>query len=512
MEAHQATDSPPRNDASDPTVSIRARLGDLLGETPSGEIRRLSGGASRDTYLCACGSSGDVVLQIEHGGKPTGQPPGQAALLEAALHAGVPVAAVIAHGNDDPVLGAGWTLLKPLPGTSDPKQILPAAAAEEMGNKARNDARELLDSIAGALAALHGMPPDPALAPPVEEPLAQLRGLYDRLGEPHPTFELAFRILGSDRPPSRRTIVHGDFRMGNLMIHAERVSGVLDWELTHIGDPVEDLGWLCVPAWRFTRPDLPAAGLGTREELLAAYERHTGVAVPMAELRRWELAGTLRWGVICVMQAYTHLSGSRRSIEHAVIGRRACEVEWDLLELLDPRPNGPPAPDPVEVNVGPGAGEPSWFTVPRTSAGLSAASHSAAEHDARASSEVPPPLHDRPTAIELLDAARGALGEHVLGELSGRPAFELRVTLRALGIVRRELEGANERAALHVRALTQLGVASEHELAEAVRGGAFDGRDEALRAGLREIVRAKLEVSNPSYLRTYETESQREPA
>ena len=62
------------------------------------------------------------------------------------------------------------------------------------------------------------------------------------------------------------------------------MTGVLDWELAHAGDPVEDLGWLCVPAWRFSRRDLPAAGLGTREELLAAYARHSGVAPSIEEL------------------------------------------------------------------------------------------------------------------------------------------------------------------------------------------------------------------------------------
>jgi hypothetical protein len=265
--------------------------------------------------------------------------------------------------------------------------------------------------------------------------------------------------------------------MGNLMVDGERVSGVLDWELTHIGDPVEDLGWLCVPAWRFTRPDRPAAGLGTREELLAAYERHAGVRVPMAELRRWELAGTLRWGVICVMQAYTHLSGTRSSIEHAVIGRRACEVEWDLLELLDPRPSASP---------------------------------DGQAHDGPVAPEVRPALHDRPTAIELLEAARAALGGNVLPELSGRPAFELRVTLRALGIVRRELERACEHAALHAAALGRLGVASERELAEGIRRGDFDRRDRELRPELRAIVRAKLEAANPAYLDTYETTSEEE--
>jgi hypothetical protein len=187
------------------------------------------------------------------------------------------------------------------------------------------------------------------------------------------------------------------------------------------------------------------------------------------------------------MQAFTHLSGARRSIEHAVIGRRACEVEWDLLELLGPRSGAHGA------FAGP----------PRAATGDPA-------HDRPVLREVQPPLHDRPTAIELLDAARSALGEHVLVELSGRPAFELRVTLRALGIVRRELELTSEHAALHAAALSRLGVASEHELAEAIRRGAFDGRDGTLRPELREITRAKLEAANPAYLQTYETTSEGE--
>jgi hypothetical protein len=124
------------------------------------------------------------------------------------------------------------------------------------------------------------------------------------------------------------------------------------------------------------------------------------------------------------------------------------------------------------------------------------------------SQEAQPPLPDRPTAIELLEAARGALGGNVLTELSGRPAFELRVTLRALGIVRRELERASEHAALHAAALSRLGVADERELAEAIRRGVFDDRDGALLPDLRAIVRAKLEAANPAYLETYETSSE----
>ncbi len=467
MEASEGIRAPTEDPAGERAAGIRARLGEVLGEPVTGELRRLSGGASRETYLCACASHGALVLQSEHGGKPSGEPPGQADLLRAAARAGVPVARVVAHGRDDPVLGTAWTLVAALPGRADPSRIVPAAG---------ESAPELIDSVAEALAAVHRMPVDAALAPPVEDPLAQLHELHERLGEPHATFELAFRALGGDRRSPRRALVHGDFRMGNLMVAGDRVTGVLDWELAHIGDPVEDLGWLCVPAWRFGRRDLPAAGLGTREQLLAAYERHSGVEVPMAELRRWELTGTLRWGVICVMQAFTHLSGGRPSIEHAVIGRRACEVEWDLLELLDPH----------EVDLAP----------PRA--------------DQRSARQGAPGLHDRPTAVELLEAARGALGEHVLPVLEGRAAFELRVTLRALGIVRRELEQAPEHAAIHAAALAKLAVADERELAAAIRAGAFEDRVEELHAALRAIVAAKLEVAHPGYPRRPENTRSRE--
>jgi aminoglycoside phosphotransferase (APT) family kinase protein len=438
-------------------AAVGSRLAELLGEDTV-DVRRLSGGASRETYLCERGTGGRLILQCEHAGKPTGEPAGQAPLLEAAAAAGVPVAAVVAHGRDDPVLGAAWTLVEAVPGTSDPARIL-----------AQEGSLQLLESIAEALAAVHRMPADPALAPATEEPLAQLRALHDHLDEPHPVFELAFRTLGADRGPERTALVHGDFRMGNLMIDGDRVTGVLDWELTHLGDPIEDLGWLCVPAWRFSRPENPAAGLGTREQLLDAYARHAGFAPSVDELRRWELTGTLRWGVICVMQAFSHLSGARRSVEHAVIGRRACEVEWDLLELLD--------------HAG-GQG-----TVPALPLGPDEATP-----------------HDRPSAVELIEAARGALGDHVLPLLEGRPAFELRVALRALGIVRRESEQAPRHAQIRAAALETLGVASERELAAEIRAGAFDERRPQLLSELRALTRAKLEAANPGYLDTYEQE------
>jgi aminoglycoside phosphotransferase (APT) family kinase protein len=184
------------------------------------------------------------------------------------------------------------------------------------------------------LADLHRIPLVEAPGLPGGDALEQLRSLADRLSQPHPTFELAFRWLAEHKPTrTAEAVVHGDFRNGNLIIGAEGIRAVLDWELAHRGDPLEDLGWLCVKAWRFGEA-LPVGGFGTTEDLVAAYEGAGGTAVDGAALHWWMVLGTLRWGIICIVQTLTHVMGMVRSVELAAIGRRVCEVEWDLLELL----------------------------------------------------------------------------------------------------------------------------------------------------------------------------------
>lgn len=348
-------------------AAIAARLGELLGGDVRGEPVQLSGGASQETWVFDLGER-PLVLQVQRGGRERPAP-----LLRAARAAGVPVAEVVADGDDEQ-LGGEWIVAERLDGTADPRAIL-----ERHGGG-------LLAQLAAALRAIHSMDPAGLGLRAIDDPLADLRATYDELGQPHPVFELAFRELAATGPPPRAlgtTVVHGDFRMGNVLVGDEGLQAVLDWELTHVGDPVADLGWLCVPAWRFGRPERPAAGLGTREELLAAY----GGDVDPAALRWWELHGTLRWGVICVLQWASHPG----SLEHAVIGRRACEVEWDLLQMLDPG-------------------------------------------DAEAAV-----AHDRPDAAELLAVARAELRDAVLPALDGREAFTLRVALRAMGIAEREI-------------------------------------------------------------------------
>jgi aminoglycoside phosphotransferase (APT) family kinase protein len=297
-------------------------------------VSRLSGGASRETFGVALEGydRGRAVLQRVRPGplSATFSMVGEASLLRAARHRAVPVPEVLAACDDPSVLGTPFVVSEWVDGETIARRIL----RDDEFSEAR---RWLVAQSAEALAGIHAVPLEeaPTLAPPTDA-LEQTRAMFDDLGEAHPAFELGFRWLADHRPPPSADsdrVVHGDFRLGNLMVDADGLAAVLDWELSHRGDPMEDLGWFCVKAWRFGA-EPPVAGLGRYEELFAAYEQASGRPVDREVAHWWEVLGTLRWGVICILQASTHLTGASRSVELAAIGRRVCENEYDLLELL----------------------------------------------------------------------------------------------------------------------------------------------------------------------------------
>ena len=148
-------------------------------------------------------------------------------------------------------------------------------------------------------------------------------------------FELAFRWLEDHCPPHPKHVrlVHGDFRNGNLMVGPDGVRAVLDWEIAHVGDPMEDLGWICVSSWRFGVTDKPVGGFGEREDLWAGYEAAGGAPVNREHAMWWEVMGSLRWGVMCAGMPAS-FRGADPSVERAVIARRSSENEIDLLRLL----------------------------------------------------------------------------------------------------------------------------------------------------------------------------------
>jgi aminoglycoside phosphotransferase (APT) family kinase protein len=219
--------------------------------------------------------------------------------------------------------------------------ILTRVAGETTPRKILRDeqfarARQVLPSqLAQALARIHAIVPSTIPGIVETDQVDRYREVLDTLGEPHPAFELAFRWLEANRPPvGGGVVVHGDYRLGNVIVDRDDLQAVLDWELVHLGDPMEDLGWLCVKAWRFGSPH-PVAGVGEYQQLFDAYEGATGRAVDAAVVRWWEVLGTMKWGIMCIMQANVHLTGATRSHELAAIGRRVCENEHDLFLALD---------------------------------------------------------------------------------------------------------------------------------------------------------------------------------
>jgi aminoglycoside phosphotransferase (APT) family kinase protein len=171
----------------------------------------------------------------------------------------------------------------------------------------------------------------------IAETLAQWSREYRRQGQCRPVFELALRHLHDHAPdaPVTPRLVHGDYRMGNLIVGSQGLKAVLDWELSHIGDPMQDLAWLCIPPWRFGRIDAPAGGLGGREDLFAAYEAASGERVDRDRVHYWEIFGSLKWGLMCSGMLEWFRSGRDRSVERAMIARRASESELDLLRILE---------------------------------------------------------------------------------------------------------------------------------------------------------------------------------
>lgn len=450
--------------AEDLSNRLAARLRELW-RTPvevTG-MRQLTAGASRETWSADAqlpgGDTRPLIVRRDPEGLPRPEQMAvEAAAFTAARAAGVPEPALYDH--HDNVMGTPHLLMARLDGETIPRRLL----REHTYAGAR---RHLARELGGILARIHHI--EPAAIPGLSrlDALPELTAIYQELGEPRPAIELGLRWLTEHRPPpGGDAVVHGDFRTGNLLIGPDGVRGVLDWELAHRGDPMTDLGWLCTKAWRFGSPH-PAGGFGSREELLDGYAAQGGTPPDPETLHWWEVHGTVRWALLCRKQAERHLSGTEPSVELAVLGRKVCESEHDILLTL-------------------GLAEPSTVADPL-------------DDEPRTT----PEPHDLPGAAGLLHAVGDFLGEITTkqtGEPDPRRSFHARVAANALRIARRELLLGTEHAKAHRTRLAALGCANDLELCRAVRTAALDDYHDEVVATIRNAVRDKLVVANPGHL------------
>jgi len=316
-------------------------------------LRLLTGGASRQTWAFdaaiedAQGEARTLPLVLRSDARRgLGQMEREVEfrLLKAAGQEGVPVPKMYLVGDDS--LGMPFFLMERVEGETIPRRLL----RDDLYAEAR---RSMTGQLGAILARIHRIPIEthgldvlpspPAGQSPAEGELSRYEQTYRAIApEPHPAFELAFRWLRERLPPAGQpALVHGDYRIGNVIFGPEGARAILDWELAHIGDPMEDLGWICVRSWRFGNDDLPVGGIGNREELWRAYEGAGGQPVDAERVRFWEAFGNLRWGVICIGQARAYLDGHSGALsagarlELASIGRRIAETEWELLDLME---------------------------------------------------------------------------------------------------------------------------------------------------------------------------------
>jgi aminoglycoside phosphotransferase (APT) family kinase protein len=371
-------------------------VGRVLGTGAVSNLHRLSGGANMESWSFDHGGQGYVLRLSPSAELMAGRMFGhdvEAALVRSAFAAGVKAPEVMGEIAAKDGLGTGY-LMRRVEAEVRPAKIL------------ADPPQSLLDDLARELALIHAMPVESIPPLPVTDAASLLTDLKSRFldfGGDRPVMALALRWL-EDRmpPPSDPVLLHGDFRLGNIMADANGLSIVLDWELAHIGDRHQDLAFGCINSWRFGYIDKPAFGVGALEDYWIAYARESHVAVDPVRFRWWLVYSTLWWGVCCLQMAHIWRSGLDAGLERAVIGRRASETEVDLLLLLEeyaPAEERGPIATPTAADVR-RLGEPS--------------------------------------TTEMLEALAGWVENDVKPNAQGRDRFMASVALNALGMLQRD--------------------------------------------------------------------------
>ena len=413
----------------------------------SGELsslERLSGGANLESWRFSLGDDAFVLRRAPSAAWIDNRPlpmDGEARVIRQAHSANVGAPEIVAELSEADGIGIGF-IMRAIRGSADPRNVL------------TNAAPELLHDVADALARIHRMDTADLGDIPQLEARAGVEGFaaeFEAFGGDRPIIALGIAWLRDNIPsPVTPRLVHGDMRIGNLMTDAGRLTGVLDWELSHLGDPHEDLAFGCMAVWRFGAIDKPAFGLADLEGFFDAYTAAGGGAVDPARFRFWLIYRTVWWALGCLRMGAYWRDGSDRSLERVVVARRTAEQELDLLMLLE---------DELGADCPPG---------PPTGAG-------AKERVATG----------EPTASEILQAVSEWLGDNVKPKLTGRDRFDLAVARNALGIVQRELAG---KAGMGDRPLAQAILAGEKDLATP-----------GLLARLRRDALAKIASDMPKY-------------
>jgi aminoglycoside phosphotransferase (APT) family kinase protein len=297
-----------------------AELAERLGR-PVESMRQLAGGSSKEAWAVEVDGQSLLVRRAAVGviHRDTLSLAHEFEVLQAAASAGVKVPTPVAYLGE--LGGHEAFAMERIEGETIGRRIV------------RDPPPGLADEMAEQLARIHSIEPMDFL--PRGDVIARFYDELDSVGEPHPAIEYGLawvrERLKTERTP---TFCHGDFRVGNLAVDRNGLVAVLDWEFAHVGDPIEDVAWPIVRAWRFGADGKRLGGVGAVEPYLERYNEHTGRDITLDELYVWEVLGNVKWAIGCLTQSRRHLNGQDRSVEYAVLGRLAAEMEYELLHLI----------------------------------------------------------------------------------------------------------------------------------------------------------------------------------
>ena len=299
---------------------MREALEEKLGPIESAHL--LAGGASKEAWAVDLADGTQLLVRRASVGvihRDTLTLEQEFRVLEAAVAAGVAAPRPIQYLGE--VEGHEAFAMERVDGETIGRRIV------------RDPPAGLPEQLAEQLARIHAVEPLDFLAR--GDVIARFYDELDSVGEPHPAIEYGLAWVRERLPPAGElTFCHGDFRIGNFAVDNGGLVAVLDWEFAHVGDPVEDVAWPIVRAWRFGVDAKRLGGVGEVEPYLERYNELTGRDVTLADLDVWEVFGNIKWAIGCLTQSRRHLNGQDRSVEYAVLGRMAAEMEYELLELI----------------------------------------------------------------------------------------------------------------------------------------------------------------------------------
>ncbi|MGL3819957.1 phosphotransferase [Sphingopyxis sp. R3-92] len=434
---------------ADLTEPLSAFMTRTAGPGTLSGLSRLSGGANMESWAfewTGPGGSGAYVLRRAPSAEYMADRPfahvDEAALVMAAHAGGVKAPEVTGVLGDADGMGTGYVMRRVMAEVS-PAKILASPPPS------------LIADLGRELARIHALPAEviPAAIPLMDtaDALAELKRRFLSYGGDRPVIALAIKWCEDHLPaPVEPVLVHSDYRMGNIMVDANGLAAVLDWELAHRGDAHEDLAFGCMTVWRFGQLDKPAFGIGSLDEYFAAYEGAGGMTVDRDRFHFWLVYRTLWWALGCLQMGQAWRSGADTTVERVVIGRRTAEQELDLLQLLE---EGAPADERARALPSPPA----------------AAAAPVGE----------------PTNAEMVQAVRNWLGDAIKPRAEGHAKFEVAVAMNALGIIMRDLDA---------------GVRAEDKgLAEAFLSGSTTLAEPGLLARLRRAALDKCTIDSPKY-------------